>query len=64
MNREELAKALTEIAEKNIYAIRGRGDLENKNADWKDFPLIAIWELKDALAEAYELGRAEAKKEE
>ncbi len=64
MKNEELAKELTKIAEKNIYALRGRGDLERRNADWKDFPLIAIWELKDALREAYELGRQEAKKEE
>lgn len=64
MNKEELEKALTKIAEKNIYALRGRGDLESRNADWKDFPLTAIWELKDALIEAYELGRSEAKKEE
>ena len=63
MNREELEKELTRIAEKNIYALRGRGDLERRNADWKDFPLTAIWEIKDALIEAYELGRAEAKKE-
>lgn len=62
--KKELEKALTEIAEKNIYALRGRGDLEKRNADWKDFPLIAVWELKDALREAYELGRAEANKEE
>ena len=63
MNKEELAKALTEIAEKNIYTLRGRGDLESRNTDWQDFCTTAVWELKDALAEAYELGRAEANKE-
>lgn len=60
---KELEKALTEIAEKNIYALRGRGDLESRNTDWQDFCTTAVWELKDALREAYELGRAEAKKE-
>lgn len=62
--KKELEKALTEIAEKNIYTLRGRGDLESRNTDWQDFCTTAIWELKDALKEAYELGRAEANKEE
>jgi hypothetical protein len=64
MKKEELEKALTKIAEKNIYTLRGRGDLENRNTDWQDFCTTAVWELKDALREAYELGRAEANKEE
>ena len=62
MNKD-LLQELTKIAEKNIYTLRGRGDLESRNIDWQDFSNIAIWELKDALIEAYELGRAEAKKE-
>ncbi len=62
MNKE-LEKALTEIAEKNIFKLRGRGDLECRNIDWQDFFNAAVWELKDALQEAYELGRAEANKE-
>lgn len=60
---KELEKELTKIAEKNIYTLRGRGDLESRNTDWQDFCTTAVWELKDALREAYELGRAEAKKE-
>lgn len=63
MNKDELLQELTKIAEKNIYKLRGRGDLESRNVDWQDFFSAAVWELKDALAEAYELGRAEAKKE-
>lgn len=63
MNKEELLQELTKIAEKNIYTLRGRGDLESRNVDWQDFSNIAVWELKDALIEAYELGRTEAKKE-
>ena len=57
MKNEELEKALARIAEKNIFMIRGRDGLDTRNADWKDFFSIAVWELKDALAEAYELGR-------
>lgn len=64
MNTEELTKALAEIAEKNIYKLRGRGDLESRDIDWQDFFTTSVWELKDALQEAYELGRAEAKKGE
>ena len=63
MNQDKLLQELTKIAEKNIYTLRGRGDLESRNTDWKDFFNAAVWELKDALQEAYELGRAEAKKE-
>lgn len=57
MNQQELEKALTEIAEKKIFTLRGRGDLETRNADWQDFFETAVWELKAALNEAYELGR-------
>lgn len=64
MRKDELEKALTKIAEKNIYELRGRGDLENRNNDSGDFFTTAVWSLKDALREAYELGIAEAKKEE
>ena len=56
MNKD-LLQELTKIAEKNIYTLRGRGDLESRNTDWQDFSTIAVWELKDALLEAYELGR-------
>lgn len=63
MNKDELLQELTKIAEKNIFKLRGRGDLESRNTDWMDFSTTAVWELKDALIEAYELGRAEAKKE-
>lgn len=63
MNQDKLLQELTKIAEKNIYTLRGRGDLESRNIDWQDFFNAAVWELKDALQEAYELGRAEATKE-
>lgn len=57
MRIDELEKELTKIAEKNIYTLRGRGDLESRSIDWQDFCQTAVWELKDALLEAYELGR-------
>lgn len=57
MNQDKLLQELTKIAEKNIYTLRGRGDLESRNADWQDFSQTVIWELKDALIEAYELGK-------
>ena len=57
MNKDELLQELTKIAEKNIYTLRGRGDLESRNTDWQDFCQTTVWELKDALIEAYELGR-------
>lgn len=57
MTNEKLLKELAAIAEKNIFRLRGRGDLEGRNIDWQDFINIAVWELKDALIEAYELGK-------
>ena len=39
-----------------------RADLERHFSDSEDFLDIAVWELKDAMLAAYELGRADAKK--
>ena len=64
MTKEELLQELTKIAEKHHWIIRGRGDLESRNSDSEDFFETSVWNLKDALLEAYELGRAEASKEE
>ena len=47
---------LTEIAKKNSYTIERRGDLETRRSDEEDFQEIAIWDLKDMLIAAYELG--------
>ena len=35
----------------------GRTDLETKNSDREDFHDIAVWSLKAALIEAYNLGK-------
>lgn len=50
-------KALLEIAKKNSYLIRERGDLEKRNNDSEDFLDISVWSLKQMLKEAYELGK-------
>lgn len=47
-----------EIAKKNILAIEERGHMETVHGDWGDFFEVAIWELRDALNAAYELGKA------
>lgn len=56
LTKKEL-KAITEIAIKNLFAIEERGDLETRNNDEEDFLGVAIWSLKDALIEAYKLGK-------
>ena len=38
--------------------VQGRGDLETHRCGDHDFFEAAIWELKTALTEAYELGRS------
>lgn len=55
--KESIEKALYEIAEKNLYTVKNRGDLETHHSDGEDFIEVAIWELKSALKEAYEAGR-------
>ena len=50
-------KALLEIAKKNSYLIRERGDLEKRNNDSEYFLDISVWSLKEMLKEAYELGK-------
>lgn len=53
-------KKLVKIAEKNIPELEGRGDLEARYSDDKDFFETSVWSLKAALIEAYELGKKEA----
>ncbi len=55
---EKQMKALTEIAIKHITTIEMRGDLETRKSDSEDFVDIAVWELREALKAAYELGKA------
>ncbi len=60
MTKAEMEK-LIKIAEENIPALEGRGDLESRNNDGDDFFETAVWSIKAALIEAYELGKKNAK---
>jgi len=57
ITKKELEK-LVAIAAKNIYPVEARGDLESRGSDEEDFLDIAVWGLKLALIEAYNLGKA------
>lgn len=49
---------LLEIAKKAIYAIEERGSLEAMDNDNEDFIETSVWSLKEALEQAYLLGKA------
>lgn len=51
-------KAIAELAIKHILALENRGDLETKKSDEHDFFEVSVWELREALEAAYELGKA------
>ena len=51
------------VAKKHIYGVKDRGDLEARYHDAEDFLDIAVWCLKAALEEAYELGLKEGQHE-
>ena len=53
-------KKLEAIARKHIPPVHDRGDLKPRYNDDEDFLDVAVWCLLDALAAAYELGKAEA----
>jgi len=57
MTKKEL-NALVKIAKKNLVYMENRADLESHWSDDEDFLDVAVWELKAALIEAYELGKA------
>lgn len=48
---------LVEIARENIMALENRADLESHNSDEADFFEASIWDIKEALVAAYELGK-------
>ena len=58
ITEKELQK-LVDIALECIptLGMDGRTDLETKNSDREDFHDIAVWSLKAALIEAYNLGK-------
>lgn len=60
---EKELKKIVEIAMECIPSLGmdGRTDLETKNSDSEDFHDIAVWSLKAALIEAYNLGKAAGK---
>ncbi|MBR1810995.1 MAG: hypothetical protein IJ766_05005 [Clostridia bacterium] len=60
--KAKLDAAILRIAQKTICPMEQRADLERHFSDSEDFLDIAVWELKDAMLAAYELGRADAKK--
>lgn len=52
-----LEKALEEIAQKRLCI----DTLEEQGSDGLDFHEVAVWSLKEALEEAYKLGKGEVK---
>lgn len=56
LSKKEL-ESLLEIAKKHIYPVEARGGLETRNNDSEDFLDVAVWSIKAALEEAYELGK-------
>lgn len=57
MTEQQLMEILNAIATKNMLV---RHDLETRNHDSSDFREAAVWNVRDALIEAYELGKKEA----
>lgn len=55
---------LTRIAIKHFGAVEERGSLNTRDNDQEDFFEVAVWCLKDALVEAYSLGKKEGAKHE
>ena len=49
---------LLRIARETITTVENRTDLERHFSDEEDFLDIAVWELKEALTAAFELGKA------
>ena len=62
LTKQQQCKVLA-VAKKHIYGVKGRGDLEARYHDAEDFLDIAVWCLKAALEEAYELGLKEGQHE-
>lgn len=56
MTKQEMNN-LIKIAQENFVALENRSDLESKNSNEQDFMNVAVWEIKEALIKAYELGK-------
>ncbi len=51
-NQEVFEKILTGIAEKNLGIVT----LETRNSDWLDFHELAVWQIREALQDAFLAG--------
>ena len=60
LSKTELKK-LVKIAQECCSSLNGREDLEQRFSDSEDFYDIAVWCLKEALVQAYTLGKKVAK---
>lgn len=54
---ETREQTIEEIAKKYFYAVRERGDLDERGNDSEDFIETSVWSLQAALEAAYEAGR-------
>lgn len=62
LTKKEQRKVL-EIAKRVVYGVKERGDLEQRYRDSEDFMDIAVWTLRQAMEEAYALGKEDGKRE-
>ena len=62
LTKKEQRKVL-EIAKRVVYGVKERGDLEQRYRDSDDFLDIAVWTLREAMEEAYALGKEDGKRE-
>ena len=62
LTKKEQQKVL-EIAKRVVYGVKERGDLEQRYRDSDDFLDIAVWTLREAMEEAYALGKEDGKRE-
>lgn len=62
LTKKEQRKVL-EIAKRVVYGVKERGDLEQRFNDSEDFLDIAVWTLREAMEEAYALGKEDGKHE-
>ena len=63
LTKKEQQKVL-EIAKRVVYGVKERGDLEQRYRDSDDFLDIAVWTLREAMEEAYALGKEDGKREQ
>ena len=62
LTKKEQRKVLA-IAKRIVYGVKERGDLEQRFNDSEDFLDIAVWTLREAMEEAYALGKEDGRNE-